>query len=172
MFNVIALSDIHIGEYRLHNDDSFRLKQFEKLADTIQKSIEKNSAKEVWVAGDLLREAQSKPGVMYVVNQFLQKIASSATVRLILGNHDVVVRSEKTLLEDYEKCTLISLLQHIENLHIYLDDVVEVHGKKVHFHSWVPTNKFERKDADYLVCHGDINKTLSPFSSNYIDSTG
>jgi DNA repair exonuclease SbcCD ATPase subunit len=172
LFNIIALSDIHIGEYRLHNDDSFRLQQFEKLADVIQKSIEKNSAKEVWIAGDLLREAQSKPRVMYVVNQFLQKIASSATVRLILGNHDVVVRSEKTLLEDYEKCTLISLLQHIENLHIYLDDIVNVNGKKVHFHSWVPTNKFERKEADYLVCHGDINKKLSPFSSNYIDSSG
>lgn len=172
MFNIIALSDIHIGEYRLHNDDSFRLKQFEKLAEVIQKSIEKNSAKEVWIAGDLLREAQSKPKVMYVCNQFLKKIAESATVRLVLGNHDVVVRSEKTLLDDYEKCTLISLLQHIDNLHIYLDDVVEVNGKKVHFHSWVPTNKFERKEADYLVCHGDINKKLSPFSSNYIDSSG
>ncbi len=171
MFNVIVLSDIHIGEYRLHNDNDFRLDQFNKLADCICSSIEKNSAKEVWIAGDLLREAQSKPKVMYVVNQFLQKIANLATVRLILGNHDVVVRSDKTLLEDYEKCTLISLLQHINNLHIYLDDIVNVNGKKVHFHSWVPSNKFERKEADYLVCHGDIDKELSPFGENLIDSS-
>ena len=45
MFNVLVLSDIHIGIYRNYNQDDFRLKQFIKLKDVIIDTIQKNNVK-------------------------------------------------------------------------------------------------------------------------------
>lgn len=171
MFKTIILSDIHIGVYRNYNQDDFRIKQFLKLKRVLIDSIYSNNIKEVWIAGDLLLTAQSSPQVMSVVKEFLKDISKTAVVRLILGNHDVVVRTDKTDITEYNNYTLISLLDEINNLNIYNDDVITVNNKKVYFHSWTPTT-FERKNADYLVCHGDSHKSLSPFSDNFIDCNG
>ena len=171
MFNVLVLSDIHIGIYRNYNQDDFRLKQFIKLKDVIIDTIQKNNVKEVWIAGDLLLTAQSTPQVMAVVKNFLKDIASNAIVRLVLGNHDLVVRTDKTDILEYNNYTLISLLDDVNNINIYNDNIIEINNKKVYFHSWTPNN-FEGKDADYLVCHGDAHKSLSPFSEHYIDCKG
>ena len=171
MFKVLVLSDIHIGVYRNYNQDDFRIKQFLKLKRVIIDSIYNNDIKEVWIAGDLLLTAQSSPQVMSVVKEFLKDISRNAVVRLILGNHDVVVRTDKTDITEYNNYTLISLLDEINNLNIYNNDIVTVNDKQVYFHSWTPS-KFEHKDADYLVCHGDSHKSLSPFSDNFIDCNG
>ena len=171
MFNVLVLSDIHIGIYRNYNQDDFRLKQFIKLKDVIIDTIQKNNVKEVWIAGDLLLTAQSTPQVMAVVKNFLKDIASNAIIRLVLGNHDLVVRTDKTDILEYNNYTLISLLDDVNNINIYNDNIIDINNKKVYFHSWTPNN-FERKDADYLVCHGDAHKSLSPFSEHYIDCKG
>ena len=171
MFNVLVLSDIHIGIYRNYNQNDFRLNQFLKLKDVIIDTIQKNNVKEVWIAGDLLLTAQSTPQVMAVVKNFLKDIASNAIIRLVLGNHDLVVRTDKTDILEYNNYTLISLLDDVNNINIYNDNIIEINNKKVYFHSWTPNN-FERKDADYLVCHGDAHKSLSPFSEHYIDCKG
>lgn len=171
MFNALILSDIHIGVYRNYNQDDFRIRQFIKLKKVIIDSIQENDVKEVWIAGDLLLTAQSTPQVMSVVKDFLKTISENAIIRIVLGNHDVVVRTDKTDISEYNNYTLISLLDGIDNIKIYNDDVIMINGRRVYFHSWTPSH-FNRKDADYLVCHGDSHKSLSPFSETFIDCTG
>lgn len=171
MFNVLIMSDIHIGVYRTYNQDDFRLKQFIKLKNVVNQVITSNNIKEVWIAGDLLLTAQSSPQVMSIVKAFLKNIANLVKLRVILGNHDVMVRSDKTDIIDYIDYTLITLMDSIDNLEIYTDSVETINGKTVHFRSWSPLD-FKKADADYLVCHGDCHKTLSPFSEKYIDCTG
>lgn len=168
MFNVLILSDIHIGVYRNYNQDDFRIKQFLKLRDVIIQSISDHKVYEVWIAGDLLLTAQSTPQVMAVVKTFLKGISQFCTVRIILGNHDVVVRTDDTAITDYNNYTLISLLESLPNIFIHNDDVLTINNKTVYFHSWVPGD-VPVKDADYLVCHGDTHKILSPFSEHFID---
>lgn len=173
IMKVLVLSDIHIGNYKTYNPTpDFRLNQFLKLKDFIIKTLKEKEASEVWIAGDLLQTAQSTPQVMSVVKTFLKDIAENHVIRMILGNHDVIVRSDKTDIADYNNYTLISLLDSLKNVYIYNDDVVQVCDKSVYFHSWCPSNTFEHKDADYLVCHGDIDKTLSPFASSFINRNG
>lgn len=170
---VMLLSDIHIGNYKTYNPTpDFRLNQFLKLKDFIVETCKLKNVYEIWIAGDLLQTAQSTPQVMSVVKTFLKGISERANVRIVLGNHDVVVRSDKTEISDYNNYTLVSLLDSMKNVYIYNDEVVHIGYKLVYFHSWVPTNEFEHKDADYLVCHGDIDKTLSPFSSSFINAEG
>ena len=126
MFNVLILSDIHIGIYRNYNQNDFRLKQFIKLKDVIIDTIQKNNVKEVWIAGDLLLTAQSTPQVMAVVKNFLKDIASNAIIRLVLGNHDLVVRTDKTDILEYNNYTLISLLDDVNNINIYNDNIIHL----------------------------------------------
>lgn len=170
---VMLLSDIHIGNYKTYNPTpDFRLNQFLKLKDFIVETCKLKDVYEIWIAGDLLQTAQSTPQVMSVVKTFLKGISERANVRIALGNHDVVVRSDKTDVSEYNDYTLVSLLDSMKNVYIYNDDVVHIGYKLVHFHSWVPSNDFQHKDANYLVCHGDIDKTLSPFSNNLINAKG
>lgn len=169
MYNVLLLSDIHIGEYQAHNENGFRLNQFNKLKNDLCDLIVNKQIKELWIAGDLLREAQSKPKVMHVAKDFICALTEKCTVRMILGNHDVMIRNADTELSEFSNNSLITLLEDIKNLFIYYDDVININNKFVHFHSWIPNNSFEVKKADYLVCHGDVDKELSPFSDNYIN---
>lgn len=173
MYKILAISDIHIGDYKTYNPEAnFRLNQFTRLADFICDVTKEECVNEVWIAGDLLQVAQSTPQVMSVVKYFLKTISTHSKVRITLGNHDVMVRTNKTSISEYNNYTLIGLLDTLPNVEIYNNSVVDINNKKVYFHSWNPDNTFEHKEADYLVCHGDIDKTLSPFANSYIDSTG
>lgn len=166
----IVISDIHIGNYKTYNPvPDFRLNQFVKLGNLVASIVKEKNVDEIWIAGDLLQTAQSSPPVMAVVKHFLKTISENNTVRIVLGNHDVVVRSDKTDVSDYNNYTLVSLLDSLPNVRIYNDDVINIENISVHFHSWVPSNAFEYKEADYLVCHGDFDKSLSPFASSFID---
>ena len=68
----------------------------------------------------------------------------------------------------------MSLLDLIPNVFIYNNDLVKIGSKTVYFHSWNPSNTVPNrsKDADYLVCHGDVHSSLSPFAPEFIDTTG
>lgn len=166
----IIISDIHIGNYKTYNPvPDFRLNQFVKLGNLISSITKEKNVSEIWVAGDLLQTAQSSPPVMAVVKTFLKTISENNIVRIVLGNHDVIVRSDKTDVSDYNNYTLVSLLDSLPNVRIYNDDVIDIENTSVHFHSWVPSNTFEYKKADYLVCHGDFDKSLSPFAGSFID---
>ena len=169
MFKVLILSDIHIGEYRTHNENNFRINQFNKLKTDLVRLIRCDNVKEVWISGDILREAQPKPNVMHFVKDFIEALTAECHVRMILGNHDVMVRNADTELSEFSNNSLITLLEDNDNLFIYYDDVINIDNKSVHFHSWIPNNSFEVRKADYLVCHGDVDKELSPFSDNYIN---
>lgn len=167
---ILVSSDIHVGDYQTYNPTQyFRLNQFNKLSELLVEVCKRNSIEEFWIAGDLLQIGRPAPIVMYTLKKFLRRFAENGVkVRAILGNHDVTVRSENTDVSQYDKYSLVSLLRDTD-VEIYLDDIVEIAGKKVHFKSWVPTNNFEYKDADILVAHGDVSPKLSPFSQNYID---
>lgn len=166
----IIISDIHIGNYKTYNPTpDFRLNQFIKLGNLVSSIAKEKNVDEIWIAGDLLQTAQSTPPVMAVVKNFLKTISENNTVRIVLGNHDVIVRTDKTDINEYNNYTLISLLDSLPNVYIYNDEVIDINNISVHFHSWVPSNVFEYKTADYLVCHGDFDKTISPFSSSFID---
>lgn len=167
---VLITADLHIGDYNEYNPTPFfRLNQFLKLADLIVQQAKLTNAQELWIAGDLLYVSRPIPRVMNVLKQFLTKIAGAGiTIRAILGNHDVTVRSAETGIEQYNDYSLIPLL-NIKNVYIYLDDIVKIDNRTVHFHSWVPGTTFESKHADILVAHGDANKQLSNFSDKLID---
>lgn len=167
---VLVSSDIHVGDYQTYNPTQFfRLNQFNKLSSLLVEVCKRNDISEFWIAGDLLQIGRPAPIVMYTLKKFLRNFANNGIkVRAILGNHDVTVRSENTDISQYDKYSLVSLLRDTD-VDIYIDDVVEIAGKKVHFKSWVPTNSFEYKDADILIAHGDVSPKLSPFSQNYID---
>ena len=169
---VFITSDLHVGDFLEYNPTPFfRLGQFLKLADFIVSNAKAQDVKELWIAGDLLQVARPTPKVMNTLKTFLETITSHGiAVRAILGNHDVTVRSHETDVLQYPDYSLITLL-NIPNVHIYLDDVVQVSNISVHFRSWTPDNAFETRQADVLIAHGDANKKLSNFSSKMIDYT-
>ena len=167
---ILITADLHVGDYQTYNPTQFfRLNQFNKLAEVLVEKCKENDAKELWIAGDLLQVGRPAPIVMYTLKKFLRNFTSNGIkVRTILGNHDVTVRSENTDFNEYDKYSLVSLLRDTD-VNIYLDDVVDIEGKKVYFKSWVPSNSFDSKDADILIAHGDVSPKLSPFSNSYID---
>lgn len=172
---ILLSSDIHIGDYKTYNPEpNFRLNQFLKLKQFIEDLVISKNIDEFWIAGDLLQVAQSTPPVMNVVKTFLSDISKKCPIRMILGNHDVIVRSDKTDISEYNNYTLVSLLDLIPNVFIYNNDLVKIGSKTVYFHSWNPSNTIQNrsKDADYLVCHGDVHSSLSPFAPEFIDTTG
>lgn len=172
---ILLSSDIHIGDYKTYNPEpNFRLNQFLKLKQFIEDLVTSKNIDEFWIAGDLLQVAQSTPPVMNVVKTFLSDISKKCLIRMILGNHDVIVRSDKTDISEYNNYTLVSLLDLIPNVFIYNNDLVKIGSKTVYFHSWNPSNTVPNrsKDADYLVCHGDVHSSLSPFAPEFIDTTG
>ena len=172
---ILLSSDIHIGDYKTYNPTpGFRLNQFLKLKQFIEDLVASKNIDEFWIAGDLLQVAQSTPPVMNVVKTFLSDISKKCPIRMILGNHDVIVRSDKTDISEYNNYTLVSLLDLIPNVFIYNNDLVKIGSKTVYFHSWNPSNTIPNrsKDADYLVCHGDVHSSLSPFAPEFIDTTG
>lgn len=172
---ILLSSDIHIGDYKTYNPEpNFRLNQFLKLKQFIEDLVSSRNIDEFWIAGDLLQVAQSTPPVMNVVKTFLSDISKKCPIRMILGNHDVIVRSDKTDISEYNNYTLVSLLDLIPNVFIYNNDLVKIGSKTVYFHSWNPSNTVPNrsKDADYLVCHGDVHSSLSPFAPEFIDTTG
>lgn len=172
---ILLSSDIHIGDYKTYNPEpNFRLNQFLKLKQFIEDLVTSRNIDEFWIAGDLLQVAQSTPPVMNVVKTFLSDISKKCPIRMILGNHDVIVRSDKTDISEYNNYTLVSLLDLIPNVFIYNNDLVKIGSKTVYFHSWNPSNTVPNrsKDADYLVCHGDVHSSLSPFAPEFIDTTG
>lgn len=172
---ILLSSDIHIGDYKTYNPEpNFRLNQFLKLKQFIEDLVTSKNIDEFWIAGDLLQVAQSTPPVMNVVKTFLSDISKKCPIRMILGNHDVIVRSDKTDISEYNNYTLVSLLDLIPNVFIYNNDLVKIGSKTVYFHSWNPSNTIPNrsKDADYLVCHGDVHSSLSPFAPEFIDTTG
>lgn len=172
---ILLSSDIHIGDYKTYNPTpGFRLNQFLKLKQFIEDLVTSRNIDEFWIAGDLLQVAQSTPPVMNVVKTFLSDISKKCPIRMILGNHDVIVRSDKTDISEYNNYTLVSLLDLIPNVFIYNNDLVKIGSKTVYFHSWNPSNSIPNrsKDADYLVCHGDVHSSLSPFAPEFIDTTG
>ena len=172
---ILLSSDIHIGDYKTYNPEpNFRLNQFLKLKQFIEDLVTSRNIDEFWIAGDLLQVAQSTPPVMNVVKTFLSDISKKCPIRMILGNHDVIVRSDKTDISEYNNYTLVSLLDLIPNVFIYNNDLVKIGSKTVYFHSWNPSNSIPNrsKDADYLVCHGDVHSSLSPFAPEFIDTTG
>lgn len=172
---ILLSSDIHIGDYKTYNPEpNFRLNQFLKLKQFIEDLVTSKNIDEFWIAGDLLQVAQSTPPVMNVVKTFLSDISKKCPIRMILGNHDVIVRSDKTDISEYNNYTLVSLLDLIPNVFIYNNDLVKIGSKTVYFHSWNPSNTVPNrsKDADYLVCHGDVHSSLSPFAPEFIDTTG
>lgn len=172
---ILLSSDIHIGDYKTYNPEpNFRLNQFLKLKQFIEDLVTSKNIDEFWIAGDLLQVAQSTPPVMNVVKTFLSDISKKCPIRMILGNHDVIVRSDKTDISEYNNYTLVSLLDLIPNVFIYNNDLVKIGSKTVYFHSWNPSNTVPNrsKDADYLVCHGDVHTSLSPFAPEFIDTTG
>lgn len=172
---ILLSSDIHIGDYKTYNPEpNFRLNQFLKLKQFIEDLVTSRNIDEFWIAGDLLQVAQSTPPVMNVVKTFLSDISKKCPIRMILGNHDVIVRSDKTDISEYNNYTLVSLLDLIPNVFIYNNDLVKIGSKTVYFHSWNPSNTIQNrsKDADYLVCHGDVHSSLSPFAPEFIDTTG
>lgn len=172
---ILLSSDIHIGDYKTYNPEpNFRLNQFLKLKQFIEDLVASKNIDEFWIAGDLLQVAQSTPPVMNVVKTFLSDISKKCPIRMILGNHDVIVRSDKTDISEYNNYTLVSLLDLIPNVFIYNNDLVKIGSKTVYFHSWNPSNTVPNrsKDADYLVCHGDVHSSLSPFAPEFIDTTG
>lgn len=172
---VLITADLHVGDYQAYNPTPyFRLFQFEKLGKyLVNKCIEQN-IKEFWIAGDLLYIARPAPIVMYVLQEFLKNFSQHGiTVRAILGNHDVTVRTNNVQIDEYSKYSLVPLLEST-GTKIYFDDIVQIENKTVHFHSWVPSNKFEPRKADYLIAHGDSCKRLSPFTNpeSFIDYSG
>lgn len=169
---VFITSDLHVGDFLEYNPTPFfRLNQFLKLADFIVENAKSQNIEELWIAGDLLQVARPTPKVMNTLKTFLEKITSNGiTVRAILGNHDVTVRTHETDVSQYPDYSLITLL-NIPKVYFYLDDVINVSNISVHFRSWTPDNIFETRQADVLIAHGDANKKLSNFSSKLIDYT-
>ena len=176
MFNVLITSDIHFHEYPTVpencKDPHFRLNQFSKLGTLMLDTAKEKDCKELWICGDLLGVANATPRVMNALKTFLTRFTdNNITVRIALGNHDVLVRTNKTDIDEYSNYTLVSLLNDNKNIHVYNSEIVDIDNKKVHFQSWVPDNSFKTYKADYLVAHGDFSTELSPFASSNLICT-
>lgn len=177
MTKVLITADVHIDDYNTYNPTRlFRLNQFDKLGDElVQKCIE-NGAEEFWIAGDLLRTPKPETYVMHMVYKFIKKFVDhSITVRIVYGNHDLTVKNANTSIDDYDKSTLLSILNSFENVYTYADGLACVDNKLIRFCSWTPNNDIDSHGfnhdgkIDYLVTHGDIDANLSPFADNLID---
>lgn len=186
-YKVLITSDLHFGEYRLGANDSwggdgdedenlsyptFRLQQYDTLAQLMLREAERHHCQEIWLGGDLLKHPKSSPQIMYRVKSFLSTLAEGIPVKTILGNHDLEVKSTKTEVEDYKQSSLITLMDSIPNLEVITSGVRDYDGIKVAFYSWRPLNKVpsqaELGGADYLLCHGDVDKKISPFVDDLI----
>lgn len=187
-YKVLITSDLHFGEYRLGANDSwcgrserseggvlyptFRLQQYDTLAQLMLSEAERHHCQEIWLGGDLLKHPKSSPQIMYRVKSFLSTLAERIPVKTILGNHDLEVKSTKTEVEDYKQSSLITLMDSIPNLEVITSGVRNYGGIKVAFYSWRPLNKVpsqaELSSADYLLCHGDVDKRISPFVEDLI----
>ena len=184
-YKVLITSDLHFGEYRLGANDSwggsgeggvlyptFRLQQYDTLAQLMLREAERHHCQEIWLGGDLLKHPKSSPQIMYRVKSFLSTLAERIPVKTILGNHDLEVKSTKTEVEDYKQSSLITLMDSIPNLEVITSGVRNYGGIKVAFYSWRPLNKVpsqaELSSADYLLCHGDVDKRISPFVEDLI----
>ena len=189
-YKVLITSDLHFGEYRLGANDSwhgdeglpsearasayptFRLQQYDTLAQLMLSEAERHHCQEIWLGGDLLKHPKSSPQIMYRVKSFLCALAQGIPVKTILGNHDLEVKSTKTEVEDYKQSSLITLMDSIPNLEVITSGVRDYGGIKVAFYSWRPLNKVpsqaELDGADYLLCHGDVDKKISPFVEDLI----
>ena len=180
-YKVLITSDLHFGEYRLGANDSwlggiayptFRLQQYDTLAQLMLREAERLHCQEIWLGGDLLKHPKSSPQIMYRVKSFLSTLAERIPVKTILGNHDLEVKSTKTEVEDYNQSSLITLMDSIPSLEVITSGVRDYGGIKVAFYSWRPLNKVpsqaEMGNADYLLCHGDVDKRISPFVDDLI----
>lgn len=170
---VAVISDIHVNDYSLYNPTpNFRLGQYLKLADYLGDIKDDEDLEEVWICGDLLVTPLSSPKVMNCLREFLSSLIEKGyVVRSILGNHDLTVKNKSTSVEKYFENTLVSLMSGYDYFHLYGSCVVDVGGHSVFFQSWRPENDIDYKDAEYMVCHGDIDSELSPFAGVLINYT-
>lgn len=182
---VLVIADLHVGLYRLQATDKsniktkeyelFRLSQYDKLADLICYTVQERSLREIWICGDLLLVPKSTPQVMYTLKTFLEKVSSVCPVKIILGNHDLEVKSSHTPVSEYFKASLVSLLAN-KQVSILSSAVIPYllsNGSTVNvaFQSWRPNNAIPSQTtlgADYLVCHGDVDAYLSSFTDKLI----
>lgn len=172
--SVLIIADLHLGRYGSYNPTpNFRFEQFIKLAHFIRDRALERGLKEVWILGDLLVSPKSDPEVMHYLKQFMTILTDAGLIiRFIYGNHDLLIKNEETGIRRYDASTLLSLLHNGHNIFGYKSEVVEIYGKKVHFQSWMPKNKIIHEEANYLMCHGDVKESLSPFVTNLIPLDG
>lgn len=180
---VLAIADLHFGLYRLAPSDKveikdyegFRLNQYDRLANALCTMIRKRDLRELWICGDLLMVPKSAPRVMFALKSFVEKVSAVCPVKIILGNHDLEVKSLRTPLADYLKSSLVTLLESGQ-VSIISSEVIpytlsDGSTVKVAFQSWRPNNQLPSQaelGADYLVCHGDVDPKISPFTDHLI----
>lgn len=170
---VLVTADLHIDDYQTYNPTKyFRLNQFQKLSNELVSICKDQNAQELWICGDLLRTPNPSTYVWFALRKFIMNFTEqNIRVRFCFGNHDLTIKNQDTSIDEYNKSTFLSIFNDIPNVYGYDSKVVDIESKKVYFCSWQPNNQIEYKDADYLVCHGDVDKQISPFCENLIDTT-
>lgn len=150
---IIHIADLHCHNYKTHNKGNYRLLQFLKLAGFIVEVAQENGVKEVWISGDLVFTPSPKPIVMYYLKKFFKILVDGGLIiRFTPGNHDL---TQKSLTDNFSLNNLLHLLDNRVNCFYYDNEVIELCGKKIHFHSWTPGDKISTVEADILVSHGD-----------------
>lgn len=162
MSKILITSDVHIHNYSNFNIrsefPSFRLNQFIKLANWINKRVEEEGVDYIFIAGDLLVEPSPNTLVINITKQFLNIISKNVkSVYLIAGNHDMSTKEfVKGKMSFYN--ILTPLTEDNDKLHYVHNQIKDIDGVTFHFHDWVPNKDIENhsNEAMVLIAHDDI----------------
>jgi DNA repair exonuclease SbcCD nuclease subunit len=137
MSKILITADVHISDYRNHNlfnTPTFRLDQFDKLAQRIVYLGQRDPDIEALIiAGDFLHVASPRP---YVVNRafdFLSYVSQWLPIYLTHGQHDIDTR--RTGVTGNTLLTLCNLHKSVQYIH---RNFVEIGGRNFYFLGWVP----------------------------------
>lgn len=128
---ILITADVHIhnySSYNLFDNPSFRLEQFEKLANRLSSAAWASKVNDIVICGDLIHVSSPRPVVVNQTFNFLEILATYANVHIICGNHDMDSRSYAG-----EQHTLLSICNRIPKVFYRDDEIVDINGTLCYF---------------------------------------
>lgn len=171
---LIAIADYHIYDwpkYSVYGTDGVpsRLNHYLTLAQRIVQYGKHNDIKLLVIAGDTLQASTVRPMVLNIAKQVFQVFLSHFKVVVILGQHDLDVKSDHSG-STYTHSVISSILPNDPNLtYVFGEKEFEVDGLKFHARSWKPDNNYDLGDtkADVFVGHGSVVGCVDPYGYDF-----
>lgn len=156
---VLATADVHVESWSMYDlTPGFRLAQYDRLGEWIERLIEEYGVGAVFIAGDYFHKPVNPPKVILTGIRLAKRLSDRVPVVLIHGQHDLDTRDR---VSEGRSNSLVSLLNEVgsSNLYYLHNSSVNLGGYKVFGYGWEPVfspNLDEALGAHVVLLHGQV----------------